>query len=399
MFIAATQNIPEDAISGLNLFYPCPPTGRSATMSHDSTDKRNQASIEATTATPRNGASKTCSRPDYWIGCWLFALAAMVAVMVMIGGATRLTESGLSMVRWRPLTGWLPPLDDEEWATVFNAYRRYPEYRQINMGMTPDEFKSIFWLEYIHRLWGRIIGLAFAVPFLFFWMRGWIRGIALARFGALFVLGGLQGVVGWYMVKSGLASQPDVSQYRLAAHLGFAFVIAGLLVWHGLTARVHGATGRETAPSRRSKWGMALVCFVFATVLSGALAAGLNAGLVYNTFPLMGGQLPPPDYLPLSPLWRNFFEDIPSVQFHHRVLAIVALVSTLAFCWRFRRQGRKFRLSLTCLAAAICLQAVLGVLALIFAVPLPLGVLHQAGALAVFLCLVWSLFSLRLKQK
>lgn len=325
---------------------------------------------------------------DGYIALWLFVVAFMVGLMVVLGGVTRLTESGLSMVHWRPFTGWFPPLSETEWMATFDAYRAYPEYRMVNAGMSLDDFKGIFWLEYLHRLWGRVIGLAFFLPLVFFLIKGWARGRLALHLIGLFVLGGLQGVMGWYMVKSGLVDQPDVSQYRLAAHLGLAFLIAGLLVWTGLAVR----DGRYVSKQKSKLSGpvfqaLALALLVFITVLSGALVAGLNAGHIFNTFPLMEGQLPPPGYLSMSPVWLNFFEDHASVQFHHRVLALFSFAMIGLYCWRYRHETswKKPRLLLL---AGIVLQVSLGISTLVLVVPIGLAAAHQAGALVVFIILV-----------
>lgn len=341
-------------------------------------------------------APQRAADPDRWISSWLFIVAAMVGFMVVLGGATRLTESGLSMVSWRPFTGWFPPLTEAEWMAVFQDYRHYPEYQQINQGMSLAEFKGIFWLEYLHRLWGRLIGLAFALPFAVFFLIGWIRGAFAWRCLGLLVLGGSQGVMGWYMVKSGLVDQPDVSQYRLAAHLGLAFIIAGLLVWTGLAVRFDRLRQRNhlslTRLSRSSLGILAVIAFLFVVVLSGALVAGLNAGMIYNTFPMMAGQLPPPDYLSMQPVWRNIFEDIPSVQFHHRVLAIAALCAVLWIVWREWRTPGMAGLGAKLTGFAVIGQVILGIATLLLVVPIPLAVAHQGGALIVFLCLIWLAF-------
>ena len=248
------------------------------------------------------------------IGIWLLLIAGMVFAMVVLGGITRLTQSGLSMVEWRPVTGWLPPLTQDAWQQAFAAYQKFPEYEKLNSGMTLAEFKGIYWLEYLHRLWGRFIGLAFALPFLFFLARGWIdRRLGWKLFG-VFALGGAQGALGWYMVKSGLVDRPDVSQYRLVAHLGLAMLIYGYLLWvaFGLLAPIaqpHRRRPGSPAP-RLGSHGLVLV-----TVLAGGFVAGLDAGFAYNTFPLMDGELIPSQLFATTPSWRAFFEDVTTVQF------------------------------------------------------------------------------------
>ena len=326
------------------------------------------------------------------IARWLLVIAAMVFAMVVLGGVTRLTESGLSIVDWRPLVGWLPPLSEAGWQELFERYKAFPEYLKKNAGMTLAGFKAIFWLEYLHRLWGRLIGLAFLLPFLWFWLRGRIEKALLPRLAGLFVLGGLQGLLGWVMVKSGLVDRPSVSQYRLAAHLALAVVIYGALVWTawGLASR---GEGLGEVPRWLRGYAGVLMGMICATLVVGAFVAGLDAGLIYNTFPKMGEGLVPPD------LWRpglgflNLFENPVTVQFSHRVLAIATLLAVYLF-WaasRAARLGPALRLSCSGLMLAANLQAFLGVATLVLFVPVWLGALHQAGALVLFTAGLWVL--------
>ena len=341
------------------------------------------------------------------IVAWLFVVGLMVFAMIVLGGVTRLTHSGLSMVDWRPVTGWLPPLDAAEWERVFARYQEYPEYKKLNLGMTLGEFKSIFLFEYTHRLLGRLIGAAFFVPMAVFWLKGWVdRRLGLKLVG-LFVVGALQGVLGWYMVKSGLVSRPDVSQYRLAAHLSLALVILGAMVWVGLgilsperpavpPERVPGQ-GPEWGPGRLRCWSWGLTALIFVTALSGAFVAGLDAGFVYNTFPLMDGAWVPDGLFELAPGYRNFFENITTVQFDHRILATTVFAAVMVFWWRARRAGLApgQRLALNVLAAVAVAQVALGISTLLLVVPVPLAALHQAGAVALFLAAVWLAHELR----
>ena len=326
------------------------------------------------------------------IARWLLVIAGMVFAMVVLGGVTRLTGSGLSIVDWRPLLGWLPPLSDTVWQELFECYKAFPEYQKKNAGMTLAGFKAIFWLEYLHRLWGRLIGLAFLIPFLWFWLRGRIDRGLWPRLVTLFVLGGLQGLLGWVMVKSGLVDRPSVSQYRLAAHLALAVVIYGALIW-----TVWGLLSREEGLGEVPHWlrGYAGVLFVMicATFVVGAFVAGLDAGLIYNTFPKMGEGLVPPD------LWRaelgvlNLFENPVTVQFTHRILAIATLLAVYLF-WGASRAARlnpALRLSCSALMLVANLQAFLGVATLVLFVPVWLGALHQAGALLLFTAGLWVL--------
>ena len=342
------------------------------------------------------------------VAAWLFAVAAMVFAMIVLGGVTRLTQSGLSMVDWRPLTGWLPPLDPAEWERIFARYQAYPEYQKTNLGMTLAEFKSIFWLEFAHRIWGRMIGAALLVPMMVFLIKGWIgRGLAPKLVGLL-ILGGLQGVLGWYMVKSGLVDRPDVSQYRLAAHLALALVILGFLLWValGLLHRQKpGPSPAGPAADRQGEhgvrglrnWAWSLLALIFVTALSGAFVAGLDAGLAYNTFPLMDGGLAPPGLFEIKPVYLNFFENIATVQFDHRLLAITVLVAVTVF-WHHARKAPLTtgqRRAVNALAAVAAVQVALGISTLLLLVPVPLAALHQAGAVALLSAAVWLIHELR----
>lgn len=329
------------------------------------------------------------------IGSWLFVIAAMVFAMVIVGGLTRLTNSGLSMVEWRPVTGWLPPLSTGQWEEAFAAYRAYPQYRELNAGMSLADFQEIFWLEYIHRLWGRLIGVAFFVPFVFFLVRGWVDRALAPRLVILFVLGGLQGALGWYMVASGLVDRPDVSQYRLVAHFGAALVIYVALLWvaGGLVARTP-----PWNPSRGlGRGALAVSGLIFVTLLSGGFVAGTDAGFAFNSFPLMDGQLVPDGLLQLSPAYLNFFENITTIQFTHRVLAMTTLAAVIAFWLVARRRplSRRGRLAVNALLAAVLVQVSLGISTLLLVVPVPLAALHQTGGLVLLTMAVWTVFELR----
>lgn len=333
------------------------------------------------------------------ISGWLFAIAAMVFLMVVLGGATRLTHSGLSMVEWRPVTGWLPPLSEAEWEQAFTAYQRYPEFQKLNPGMTLAGYKRIFWLEYIHRLTGRLLGVAFFVPLVVFAVRGWLDRPLAGRLGVIFGLGALQGVLGWVMVRSGLVSHPDVSQYRLVAHLGLALVIYGAIIWVALgllLLRPAGAVASGQLPARTGlAWPSRGLCaLVFATVLSGGFVAGIDAGFAFNTFPLMDGALIPAGLMPLQPWYLSLFEDVATVQFTHRVLATLTGLAIIAFWLRARRRAptARSRWAVDTLAAVVGLQYALGVATLLMIVPVPLGVAHQAGAVALWTVALWATF-------
>ena len=337
------------------------------------------------------------------VAVWLLSICALIFAMIVLGGFTRLTESGLSMVNWHPVTGWLPPLDQAAWEQVFADYRQSPEYNKVNAGMSLSEFKSIFWLEYLHRLLGRIVGIAFFVPMVFFAAKGWIRGTLLGKVIGLFILGGLQGVLGWYMVKSGLVDRPDVSQYRLAAHLGLALVILVAVQWVALgllKPEPADAPGGAGVNRRLGRGAWALLGLIFVTILSGAFVAGLDAGHVYNTFPLMDGDLVPDGLWDLSPPYLNVFENIITVQFDHRVLAIGVLISVGIFHWRSGRVRltASQRLAARALLAAALVQVGLGISTLVLVVPIPLAALHQAGAVVLLAVSLWLAHELRLVE-
>lgn len=320
------------------------------------------------------------------IGFWLITICVMVFAMVVLGGFTRLTESGLSMTDWRPVTGWLPPLTEAAWQAQFDGYRASPEYLKVNAGMSLDQFKEIFWLEYLHRLWGRLIGLAFAIPFCVFLVKRWIGKKLMMRLIILFVLGGMQGLIGWWMVKSGLVDHPDVSQYRLAIHLMMAFLIIGIGMWFALD--LLEPVG-EAAPQLLVRLSSLTVLLVFVTAFSGALVAGLNAGLIYNTFPLMLGEFYPSEGFQISPWYLNFFEDIPTVQFDHRWLAISTFIVVVITWFASRKADLRTRLRANVLFALALLQVALGISTLLLVVPIPLAAAHQAGAVALFAGSIW----------
>ncbi|MDX8393494.1 MAG: COX15/CtaA family protein [Mariprofundales bacterium] len=315
------------------------------------------------------------------IGIWLLLVCACIFVMLIIGGLTRLTHSGLSMVEWKPLLGILPPLNHVEWLAVFQKYQQYPEYQQLNIGMSLAEFKSIFWLEYIHRLWGRMIGFIFFLPFLFFLLTGRMRRSFLTKLCIMFVLGGLQGLMGWYMVKSGLASNPHVSQYRLTAHLLLAFIVYAFIFW--IAMDLLAGIKKQAAPLR--SFTQLLVGIIFITVASGGLVAGLKAGFIYNTFPLMDGSFIPQGLWMLEPLAINFFANMTTVQFDHRLLAESTFLLVVIF-WLLAAKNKlklsnQQRFATHVLLAMGCIQLSLGIGTLLLVVPTHLAVTHQGGAM------------------
>ncbi len=322
---------------------------------------------------------------------WLIVCCGMVVAMMLIGAITRLTESGLSMVEWRPLIGAFPPISEAEWGRVFDLYRNTSEYQLENAGMSLAEFKTIFWWEYIHRLWGRLIGIAFGLPLIWFALRGYLTKPLALRLFVLFLLGGAQGVIGWWMVKSGLVDRADVSQYRLTVHLGLAFVILGAMLWVLLGLLDYRATARPASPQLR-RYSVGLLLLIFTTALSGGLVAGLNAGYAYNDWPYMNGQIIPEEYGDLTPWRLNLFENVAAVQFNHRLLAYASVLAVLFVwmaAWRHGLRGRTRR-PFDLLAVMVFVQVALGVSTLLFVVPITLAVAHQGGAIALICLAVWA---------
>lgn len=312
---------------------------------------------------------------------WLYAVAALVFVMVLVGGATRLTESGLSITEWKPVTGALPPLSETEWQTEFAKYQEIPQYRVVNKGMTLDEFKTIFWWEWGHRLLGRLIGFAFAIPFAIFLITGRIGRRHLVPLGSLMVLGGLQGFVGWYMVKSGLVDRVSVSQYRLAIHLTLALIIFAAILWVARGLAPERAAVTRNPRLRLTAW--TILGLTFVQLFLGALVAGLDAGLAYPTWPLMDGDFIPPisSLLVMDPAWKNFFENVLTVQFLHRMTAYLLII--VAVVHAFDASDSPIRNTAWLFVGGLLVQATLGVLTLLHAVPISLALLHQGGAVFV----------------
>jgi cytochrome c oxidase assembly protein subunit 15 len=321
------------------------------------------------------------------VAAWLLICCALVLAMVVVGGVTRLTHSGLSITEWQPIVGTLPPLTSDQWDEAFSKYQATPEYRQVNKGMSLEAFKGIFWWEYFHRLLGRAIGVAFFVPLLWFVARRKIPpGLAPTLLG-IFLLGGLQGAMGWYMVQSGLIDDPRVSHFRLTVHLGLAFVIFAAMFWTALSLieTTPPANDARAAPLKRQAY--ALVVLVFVMVLTGGLVAGIRAGFAYNTFPLMNGQVVPAEILMIDPWYLNFFNNMATVQFDHRLIAWALALLVPLFWWRVRATpavtGRA-RTGAHLLLAMLAVQVTLGICTLLLSVPLSLAALHQAGALLLF---------------
>lgn len=330
------------------------------------------------------------------IATWLLTLCGMVFFMIVLGGLTRLTHSGLSMVDWRPLTGWLPPLNSSEWQAVFDLYKESPEYKKINYGMTIEGFKSIFWLEFAHRLWGRCMGIVFLLPCAFFLIKGWVSRSLMPRIFIIFLLGGSQGVLGWFMVKSGLIDNPDVSQYRLTAHFSAAVIIYGYMFWVALSLLKIPHGELKKAPPGLVVATTLTTAWVFLTMISGGFVAGLDAGLTYNTFPLMDGHLVPEGLWRMSPWYLNLFENITTVQFDHRVLAKITLIFITGIWWVAVKSDlpvgtlKIFNI----LFSLVFVQFALGVATLLLAMPISIASLHQAGSILLFTFALWALHRL-----
>ena len=314
---------------------------------------------------------------------WLLVVAALIVVMVLVGGTTRLTESGLSIVEWQPVTGTLPPLSQAEWQAEFEKYQTIPQYRERNLGMSLDAFKTIYWWEWTHRFLGRLIGAVFALPFLYFLWRGWIEPGLRVRLWIIFGLGALQGVAGWWMVMSGLSARVSVAHERLAFHLTLACIIYVAVLW---TAQRLRAAEPYAVPARVRAWAVGLLIVVLVQIFLGALVAGLRGGLIYNTWPLIDGGLTPSAerLLYLAPVWSNFVDNVLTVQFEHRMMAyalwLLSIAHVVDVVWQRATVALNGALML---AAAITIQAAIGILTLIYAAPFALALLHQGMAVVV----------------
>jgi cytochrome c oxidase assembly protein subunit 15 len=342
-------------------------------------------------AKPRDGHDRA-------VAVWLLTCAAMIFVMVLLGGITRLSGSGLSIMEWKPLMGAFPPMSTAEWERVFALYREIAQYKNVNHGMTLAEFQGIFWWEWSHRLWGRLIGLVFFLPFLWFLVRGYLRKAWAPKLAAIFILGALQGAIGWYMVASGFEDRDSVSQYRLVLHLGMALLIYALILWCAFDLlRPRPLPGNASAALPLRRHAIALLSLIAIELALGGLVAGLHGGLIYNDFPLMNGDWIAPDVFSLSPWWVNVTENPVTAQFLHRIGA--ALV-TVTLVWLFVRVWRsdlpeavKARSGI--LLAALVLQVALGISTLMLVVPLPLAVAHQGGAVILLTATLYTLHGLK----
>jgi cytochrome c oxidase assembly protein subunit 15 len=318
---------------------------------------------------------------DKLIARWLLTCAVVIFGMILLGGVTRLTDSGLSMVEWQPLMGIIPPLSHNDWQQLFLKYQQFPEYQQINLGMTMGEFKVIFMYEYLHRVLGRLIGLLFFIPFVYFFLTRRISPQLLPKLLLMLLLGGCQGLMGWYMVKSGLIDVPHVSQYRLTAHLGLAIAIYGFIVWTAL--------GLINKPSNQpSGLGMPACIIsgmIFLMILSGGLVAGTRAGYAYSTWPLMGDSFIPAGLYDMSPIWLSAFENITTIQFNHRMFAYVIallLVSFSVFALK-KNISENVRIGIYSMLFLLLVQITLGISTLIFHVPVAIAAAHQIGSVAL----------------
>ena len=326
------------------------------------------------------------------IRIWLLSTIIMVILMILIGGVTRLTDSGLSMVEWRPLWGFLPPISQFEWNRVFELYMKSPEYIFKNKGMSLEEFKEIFFWEYFHRLWGRLIGIIFIIPLLFFIIVKKIPKSILSKLFIILFLGGLQGFIGWWMVKSGLVNDPTVSQYRLTIHLSNALLILSLLIWVYLDVK-------EGVSQIKPDFSFFMFSILFITIIAGAFVAGMDAGLMYNEYPFMGDSLIPENYGEYQLL--DPFENPASAQFHHRHLALFTTLCTLFYCYKyyFESEDKKVKKLSLLISIVVCSQFTLGIITLINMVPVYLGAIHQTGAVILFISLICSMHRLNLIEK
>jgi cytochrome c oxidase assembly protein subunit 15 len=316
------------------------------------------------------------------VGGWLIALWVLVLLMVMIGGVTRLTGSGLSIVEWAPVRGALPPLSERAWQDAFDAYQSSPQFQQQNHWMALDDFKRIFFWEYAHRLLGRLIGVAFFVPWLVFVIRGTLRGAWMWRTLGLMVLGGLQGALGWFMVMSGLQDEPRVSHYRLAAHLLLGIGVGQIILWQALELTSPRVMSQPLAPKQR--WlALGLLPLLALQIVYGAFMGGLRAGFVAATFPDMNGHYAPAWFFTTGSVWRNLFDNPLSTHYLHRLIGFVLLAYTCVTWWSLRQRGSQVRFACHAFLAAVIAQIALGAMTVMLHVPMPVAVAHQGGAYIV----------------
>jgi heme a synthase len=329
---------------------------------------------------------------DRQVAGWLIFCAAVIFGMILLGGVTRLTHSGLSMVEWKPLVGIIPPLSEQAWLETFEKYKQFPEYQKVNLGMSLEGFKSIFMYEYLHRVLGRLIGVIFLLPMLYFAFTARLRPGLMPKLVVLFVLGACQGLLGWYMVKSGLVNDPRVSQYRLTAHLGVAVAIYAYMVWVAFDLLYPASGQGGPGAGRYGRWSLWLVGLVYLMILSGGLVAGTRAGFAYSTWPLMGDSFIPRGLYAGTPAWLDMFEDITTIQFNHRMFAYLLVVLLGTFAWRLYRNGEagRQRWSALLLVMALVVQVGLGISTLLLHVPVAVAAAHQGGAMVLLTATLFS---------
>ena len=321
------------------------------------------------------------ARYNRQIAYWLLICAAVIFGMILLGGVTRLTNSGLSMVDWKPLMGIIPPLSEADWQAMFLKYQQFPEYQKINIGMSLEEFKPIFMYEYLHRVLGRFIGIIFILPFLFFFFTKRIKAGLTPKLIIMLIGGGFQGLLGWYMVKSGLVDNPRVSQYRLTAHLGAAVLIYSFILWTAFSL----ISPKSDQPIELKNFAYSLSGLIFLMILSGGLVAGTHAGHAYSTWPLMGDSFIPAGLYSMAPAWLSAFEDITTIQFNHRMFAYLIVVLVAIFAVKILRSDLKgsAKIGVYCLIGLLIIQVTLGISTLVFYVPVPVAAAHQVGAVAL----------------
>jgi len=327
-------------------------------------------------------SSEQQARFNRHIAYWLLVCAAVIFGMILLGGVTRLTNSGLSMVEWKPLMGIVPPLSLADWQEMFLKYQQYPEYQKTNFTMTLEEFKPIFMYEYLHRVLGRFIGILFVLPFLFFLVTKRITPGLTPRLLVMLVLGGSQGLLGWYMVKSGLVDNPHVSQYRLTAHLGLAVFVYGFIIWTALDL----LAPKQFQPNHLKRFSYTLSGMIFLMILSGGLVAGTRAGVPYPTWPLMGDSFIPLGLYSLQPAWLSAFEDMLTIQFNHRMFAYLIVGLVLTFAYKVLKSDLQgpLKFAICCFVGLLAIQIALGISTLIFYIPVPVAAAHQVCAVALF---------------
>ena len=341
---------------------------------------------------------------DRQLALWLLSCAVVIYGMILLGGVTRLTESGLSMVEWRPIMGIWPPVGEAAWLEVFAKYQQFPEYQKINQGMGLEAFKVIFMYEYLHRVLGRLIGLLFVIPLVVFALRGFIRPGLMPRLLLLLLLGGCQGLLGWYMVKSGLVDRPSVSQYRLTAHLGLAVALYAAIVWQTLSlwprSPLPAAPRDAVSMQGLARWSPLLIGLVYLMILSGGLVAGTDAGYAYPTWPKMGPGFIPPGLYADAPRWLAAFEDVTTIQFNHRIFAYLLVFVVGGFGLRLLIQGADgaMRIAGVAVIAALLLQVTLGISTLLSGMAIPVAAGHQAGAILLLTVLLFTVHGLRRRQ-